>query len=115
MDEITSNRIRIKDMPEDERPREKLMKYGADKLTDAELMAILISSGTREKSALELSKDMLNNLGGFRGIAGRRIDEITNIKGVKTVRAINIAASFEIARRIVNDVLGVEDTDLKDE
>lgn len=110
MDNFIPNRIRIKDMPEDERPREKLMKYGADKLTDAELMAILISSGTKEKSAIDLSNDILEEFGGFRGIAGRRIDEITNIKGVKTVRAINIAASFEIARRIVNDVLGTEDS-----
>ena len=60
---------KIKDLPLDERPREKLLKYGADKLSDAELLTILISSGTKEKSALELGADLLKKYGSFRGIA----------------------------------------------
>jgi DNA repair protein RadC len=99
---------RIKDLPPDERPREKLLKYGADKLSDAELLTILISSGTKEKSALELGEDLLKKYGSFRGIAGRSIKEIMQIKGIKEAKAINIAASFEIARRIVKEVMGDE-------
>ena len=96
---------KIKDLPLDERPREKLLKYGADKLSDAELLTILISSGTKEKSALELGADLLKKYGSFRGIAGKSIEEVMQIKGIKEAKAINIAASFEIARRIVNEVM----------
>lgn len=96
--------LRMKDLPVNQRPREKLMNFGADTLTDAELMAILISSGTKEKSALDIATELMDTYGSFRGIAGRDIAEIQKIKGLKMVRAINIAAAFEIARRIVNEV-----------
>lgn len=53
----------IKDLPEDERPREKLLKFGADKLSDAELLAILIRTGTRGKSAIEMAEEILKSAG----------------------------------------------------
>lgn len=96
--------VKIKDMPLNQRPREKLIKFGADTLTDAELVAILISSGTKEKSAIMLAEEILNTYGSFRGLAGRDIEEVQKINGLKDAKVASIAAAFEIARRIVNEV-----------
>jgi len=99
-------KLKIKDLPIDERPREKLLKFGADSLSDVELLAILISSGTKEKSALDLAKELYEKYGSsFKGLAGRDISEIIKIKGLKEAKVLNIATSFEIAKRIVDEVL----------
>jgi DNA repair protein RadC len=97
---------KIKDLPEDERPREKLLKYGADKLSDAELLAILLRTGTKGKSAIEIAEEILKNSGGtFKGLAGKDIDEITKTPGIKNAKVITIAAALEITRRVSKQIL----------
>lgn len=96
---------RIKDLPPEERPREKLLLKGPQALSDAELLAILIGSGTHQKSALALGEELLQRYQSFRGMAGRSLDEFMAIKGLKEAKVLNIAAAFEIARRIVEQVL----------
>jgi len=59
--------LTIKDWPEQDRPRERLIKYGADKLQDAELLAILLRVGGVEDSAIDLARQLLNKFGGFEG------------------------------------------------
>ena len=90
----------IKNWNEDERPREKMLQKGAIALTDAELLAILISSGTREKSALDLAREILelaqNNL---REIGRLNIQELQKVKGIGEARAITISAAMELGRR----------------
>ncbi len=96
----------IKELPEDERPREKLLKYGADKLSDTELLAILLRTGTRGKSAIEMAEEVLRSAGGtFKGLAGKDTDEITKISGIKNAKVITIAAALEIARRVSKQIL----------
>ena len=96
----------IKDLPKIERPREKLLKYGADKLSDIELLAILLRTGTKGKSVIELAKEIIENAGGsFRGLAGKDISEITKISGIKEAKVITISATLEIARRISKQIL----------
>lgn len=96
----------IKDLPEDERPREKLLKYGADKLSDAELLAILLRTGTKGKSAIEIAEEILRSADGtFKGLAGKEIDKITKIPGVKNAKVITIAAALEISRRVSKQIL----------
>jgi DNA repair protein RadC len=96
----------IKDLPEDERPREKLLKYGADKLSDSELLAILLRTGTKGKSAIEMAEEILKNAGGtFKGLAGKDIDEITKTPGIKNAKVITIAAALEISRRVSKQIL----------
>jgi len=96
----------IKNLPEDERPREKLLKYGADKLSDAELLAILLRTGTKGKSAIEMAEEILKSAGGtFKGLAGKDIDEITKIPGVKNAKVVTIAAALEISRRVSKQIL----------
>jgi len=98
--------MKIKDLPEDDRPREKLLKYGADRLSDAELLAILLRTGTRGKSALEMAEETIKKSGGtFKGLAGKDIDELTKVSGIKNAKVITVAAALEIARRISKQIL----------
>ena len=90
----------IKNWVEDDRPREKMMQKGAGALTDAELLAILISSGTREKSALDLAKEILAKAGqNLRELGRLSIKELQKTKGIGSARAITISAAMELGRR----------------
>ena len=96
----------IHDLPEEERPREKLLKYGADKLSDSELLAILLRTGTKGKSVIEIAEEILKNAGGtFKGLAGKDINEITKTPGVKNAKVVTIAAALEISRRVSKQIL----------
>jgi len=96
----------IKELPEDERPREKLLKFGADKLSDSELLAILLRTGTKGKSVIEMAEEIIKSAGGsFKGLAGKDIEELTKIPGVKNAKVITVAAALEIARRISKQIL----------
>ena len=90
----------IKCWAEDDRPREKLMLKGKHVLSDAELLAIILGSGTRRKTAVELAKEILssynNNLGQF---ARTNINELKKFNGVGEAKAINILAALELGRR----------------
>lgn len=97
-------KVRIKDLPMEQRPREKLLKDGAEILSDVELLAILIGSGTKDKSAIDLANEIIKKYGSFKGLAGRTIEELKEIKGLKEAKILNIASAFEIARRIVEEV-----------
>jgi DNA repair protein RadC len=83
----------------------KLRELGADKLTDAELLSILISIGIKGRSAEEIAEEILLKFGSFKGMANQPLRKFLEIKGLGDVKIIRIAAAFEIARRIVNDVL----------
>jgi len=86
-------------------PGGKLRELGAESLTDAELIAILISTGTKGKTAEYVAKDILDKFGSFKGMANQPLEKFLEIKGLGDVKIIRIAAAFEIARRIVNQVL----------
>lgn len=91
---------RIKDWPESERPREKLLKHGPEALSNAELLAILIQSGTGNITALDLAKTMLTEYSGLPGLARRSVSEVKRFKGIGNARAAIIAAAVELARRL---------------
>ncbi|RYE25533.1 MAG: DNA repair protein RadC [Sphingobacteriales bacterium] len=90
----------IKNWAEDERPREKMLMKGAGSLSDAELLAILISSGTKEKSALDLAREVLEQAHNNIQQLGRlSLVELQKTKGIGEARAITIAAALELGRR----------------
>jgi len=90
----------IKSWSEQDRPREKLQSKGPVTLSDAELLAILINTGTKEKNALELAKELLNTVNNDLDKLGTlSISSIRKIKGIGTAKAIKIAAALEIGRR----------------
>jgi DNA repair protein RadC len=94
--------ISIKDWPEDERPRERLIKYGEDKLSDAHLLGILIGSGDRSarKNAVDLSRDLLKVFNGFRQIDQASVSELCQVKGIGAAKAAQIKAALEVGKRM---------------
>jgi len=86
-------------------PGGKLRELGAETLTDAELLSILIAPGIPGKPAEEIAEEILQRFGGFKGMANQPLEKLLDIKGIADVKIIRIAAAFEIARRIVNEVL----------
>lgn len=92
---------RIKDWPADERPREKLLASGADKLTDAELLALIIRTGdsSSQSSAVDLARGLLSRFGSFRHLAAASIHELCQQPGIGPAKAAEIQALFQIARR----------------
>jgi len=94
------NKISIKAWAEEDRPREKLSSQGRRALTDAELIAILIGSGSRDESAVELSKRILHHYGNDLNNLGRAsIAELSRFKGIGEAKAISIIAALEVGRR----------------
>jgi len=97
---MQENKYSIKHWAKDDRPREKLLIHGASHLSDSELLAILLHQGTKDKSAVDLAKEVmflgknnLNELGKYT------VKELTKIKGVGEAKAITIVAALEIGRR----------------
>jgi len=86
-------------------PGGKLRELGAETLTDAELLSILIAPGIRGRPAEKIAEEILGKFGGFKGMANQRLEKLLDIKGLGDTKIIRIAAAFEIARRIVNEVL----------
>jgi DNA repair protein RadC len=98
--EAAEYHLKIKDWSEDDRPREKLERRGAAALSDAELLAILIGSGTRKITALDLAKTLLDKYHAIAEIAQRNFQELSQFKGIGKVTAIKLVAAFEIVRRV---------------
>lgn len=92
-------RLTIKEWPEGERPREKLIGQGVEALSDAELLAVLIHTGTMGKSALDLARDLLCAHPDLRAVSRRPLQELAHRKGIGITRAAKIMAAFEIGRR----------------
>jgi DNA repair protein RadC len=92
--------VRIKDWPADERPRERLLRLGAQALSDTELLAILIRAGTRNCTAMDLARVILADARTLRGLASRNARELMRLKGIGTVKAVELLAALEIGRRI---------------
>ena len=91
----------IKDMAESERPRERLLKYGAQGLSNAELLAILISSGTKHESALDLAYRLLTSeKGDMSSFANYMPQEYCRVKGIGRATACKLAAAVEFGKRV---------------
>lgn len=86
-------------------PGGKLRELGPENLTDTELLAILISTGIKGRSAEEIAQDILSKFGSFKGMANQPLNKFLEIKGLGDIKIIRISAAFEIARRIVKEVL----------
>jgi DNA repair protein RadC len=92
--------LKITDWAVEDRPREKLIQKGTTSLSDAELLAILISSGTKEKSAVDLGRELLNMVNNNLNNLGKlAISDIRKLRGIGTARAVTIAAALELGRR----------------
>ncbi|MGM0841874.1 MAG: RadC family protein [Bacillota bacterium] len=96
------NRLMIRDFPQDERPRERLIQSGASSLSNQELLAILLRTGTKSESVLQLSNRLLNHFDGLNLLKDASLEEITKTKGIGLAKAVQIMAAVEFGRRISN-------------
>ena len=95
--------LRISEMPSDERPRERLEKYGAQNLSHAELIAILLRMGSSRESALDMARRIVSRYGTLRGLARASFSELTQLDGVGKAKAAQIQAGLELGQRLRND------------
>jgi DNA repair protein RadC len=90
-------------IPPLDRPREKLLLMGADGLGTNELLAVVLGTGTRYDSALDLANQILGAVGGVKGLARLSAEELTGIRGLKEARAARVLASLELGRRVISE------------
>ncbi|MGL5244267.1 MAG: RadC family protein [Sarcina sp.] len=91
--------LKINDIPKDERPREKLLVYGANTLSNEELLAIILRIGSKTENVLDLSYRILHSVGGLNGLFKSSPSELMKIRGVKEAKATQLLAVCELYRR----------------
>ena len=96
--------FRISDFMDESKPREKLLNYGSEALSDAELLAILLGSGTRERNVIELANDILKDHGGLAGLRRLTKDQLGAIKGIGPAKSTSILAAIELGRRFSKSI-----------
>jgi len=96
-------KITIKEWPEGERPRERLVKYGAENLSDAQLLAIILRTGDRvdKTSAVDLARILIDKLGNFRELDSVSVSELQSIKGIGPAKSAQMKAALEIGKRFL--------------
>src|SRR6185436_18627754 len=97
---MQENKYSIKQWAKDDRPREKLLSRGAENLSNSELLAILIHNGTKQRTALDLAKDILKiGKDNLHELGKLSLNDLMKVKGIGEAKAITIAAAMELGRR----------------
>jgi len=94
----------MKDVPREERPRERFIQQGPAALSNQELLAIMLRTGTRSESVLSLSGRLLTHFEGLRGLKEATLEEMMQIRGIGQAKAVQILAAIELGRRIANSI-----------
>lgn len=92
--------VLIREIPVDERPRERMMQHGASSLSNAELLAILLRTGTASQSAVHIAERILSQTAGLKGLTDSTIETLVQVRGVGPAKAVQILAGVELGRRI---------------
>jgi len=93
----------VKDWPDEERPRERLVKYGVDYLTDAELLGIILVKGYQGKTSVEVAKDLLSETKSLRKLDSLSYPEMSSVKGIGLAKFAQIKAALEIGKRLLRE------------
>ncbi len=96
--------MKMNDINPDNRPIEKMFKYGLKSLSNEELLAILINTGTVGKSSLDLSYEIINSVPDFKSLLNLSLQELMSFSGIKKAKACRIEAAFELTRRLMSYV-----------
>jgi DNA repair protein RadC len=94
---------RIQDMPNDQRPREKLARLGPASLDNAELMALFISTGMKGRSAIDIGRELIAKYGSMGALGGLPVSELARVKGLGLAKASKLAAAFELGTRVARE------------
>jgi len=92
--------VKIEDLQDSDKPRERMAAVGVQALSNAELLAVLLNSGTRELSAIDLGSKLLNDFGGFKGLHRADLSSLMEVKGVGLAKATRIKAAVEVSYRL---------------
>lgn len=101
----TDTRYSIQHVPASERPRERLLRHGAESLSAAELIAILLGSGGKTTPVLQLSQDVLANFGSLEKLADATVAELCQVKGIGPAKAIQLKAAFSLGVRLSKQIV----------
>jgi DNA repair protein RadC len=93
------NAFKIMDLPQNERPRERLLRYGAEVLSNSELLAIILRTGTKKENIVNLSNRILKESGGLNGLLSMNCEEFMSLKGIGTAKAAQLLAIGELSKR----------------
>jgi len=94
---------KVRDWPENERPRERLLKYGAESLSDAQLLAIILRTGNAEKGVLALAMELLDRFKGLRDIDSSSPAELSLFKGLGSAKIAQLKAAFALGKRLMGE------------
>ncbi|HKW28936.1 MAG TPA: DNA repair protein RadC [Verrucomicrobiae bacterium] len=99
-----SQSLRLKDQPVSERPRERLVEHGADALSHAELIAILLRTGLKGANAVEIGQQLLHKFGTLQALAQASVEDLRSVKGIGRDKAVTLMAAFALARKMAEDL-----------
>jgi DNA repair protein RadC len=97
----SSKTLSIHDLPDDQRPRERLLNLGAGALADAELLAIILRTGTSDENVIRLAERLLQHFNGLNGLAQAAPGELTQMRGLGSAKASQVAAALELGKRLM--------------
>jgi DNA repair protein RadC len=103
--------LKISEMPQEERPREKLAAHGASALTDPELIAILLRTGVTGKNVVDLARELLQRFGSLNELSRCTVDELSEIRGIKRDKALHLVAAFQLGQRLAREALSKQKID----
>ena len=103
--------LKIREMPQEERPRERLAAHGAAALTDPELIAILLRTGVAGANAVEVGRELLKRYGSLAGLSRCTVDELAKIRGVGFAKAVQLVAAFGLGQRLARETLSKQKID----
>lgn len=95
--------LKIQELPDEDRPREKLMKQGAAALSESELIAILLRTGTVGANAIDVARELLLRYQSLNALSRRDARELSEIKGIGVAKALQLAAAFELGKRLAQE------------
>jgi len=95
--------MKFKNIPDEEKPRERLMKYGVENLSNEELLAIILKTGTRKHNVKELANNILCNFNDIKEMKNIRINNLMTIEGIGKIKAIELLASIELGKRVYEE------------
>ncbi len=105
------SQLKIREMPREERPREKLAAHGASALTDPELIAILLRTGVPGANAIEVARKLLKDYGSLAGLSRCTVDELAGIRGIGPAKAVQLVAAFGLGQRLARETLSKQKID----
>jgi DNA repair protein RadC len=105
------SQVKIREMPAQERPREKLAAHGASALTDPELIAILLRTGVPGANAIEVARKLLKDYGSLAGLSRCTVDELAGVRGIGFTKAVQLVAAFGLGQRLARETLSKQKID----